>query len=514
VTRDERLFSLANIHRQYIACRRNKRNTVNALRFEARQEMNLLELRDALAERSYEPGRSVCFFVERPKLREIFAADFRDRVVHHVLVSYLEKSWERVFIHDSYACRKGKGVHAAVARLQTFMRQATANGTRCAWTLQLDIRNYFMTIDRGRLFAMLGARLDPRRADDADARWLTEKLVFHDCTRDPVIKGDPRLIERLPPHKTLFRAPPDTGLPIGNLNSQFFANVYLNALDQFVKHTLKCRWYLRYCDDFVLVARTPEQLRDWKGRIADFLVERLALELNPTRERLRPVADGVDFLGYIVRPFHLLVRRRVVGHLREALSKSEKRLLVRWQRAALYRFDGEALDALQASLASYLGHLKRASSRRLVAATWARHAWLDGYFELDRSALRLKRRDRAPQGAKTVLAQYRHWLQAFPGDVVLMQVGAFVERLQWPPRRIRADAAVSLRESGLRRMRATRRGAVEGFPLPQLRRRVAAILAAGQDVTFVGQAGESGTRVMARRPVARWVRDQAEAPAL
>ena len=158
MTKDEGLFSQAFIHRQTIACRRNKRNTVNALRFEARQELNLLELRDALAERSYEPGRSVCFFVERPKLREIFAADFRDRVVHHVLVSYLEKSWERVFIHDSYACRKGRGVHAAVARLQAFMRQATSNGTREAWTLQLDIRNYFMTIDRQRLFAMRAGR--------------------------------------------------------------------------------------------------------------------------------------------------------------------------------------------------------------------------------------------------------------------------------------------------------------------------------------------------------------------
>ena len=189
MTKDEGLFSLANIHRQYIACRRNKRNTVNALRLEARQELNLLELRDALAERAYEPGRFVCFFVERLKLREIFAADLRDRVVHHVLVSYLEKTWERVFIHDSYACRKGKGVHAAVARLQAFMRQATANCTRCAWTLQLDIRNYFMSIDRRRLFAMLDARLDARRADDADARWLTEKLVLHDCTQSPVCRN-------------------------------------------------------------------------------------------------------------------------------------------------------------------------------------------------------------------------------------------------------------------------------------------------------------------------------------
>jgi hypothetical protein len=124
------LFSLENLVRPYEACRRHKRNTANALRFEARQELNLLALRDELSERSYQPGRSVCFFVKRPKLREVFAADFRDRVVHHVLVSHLEEIWEPVFIHDSYACRRGKGVHAGVARLQRFMRQATANGTR------------------------------------------------------------------------------------------------------------------------------------------------------------------------------------------------------------------------------------------------------------------------------------------------------------------------------------------------------------------------------------------------
>lgn len=258
-TKDESLFSLANIQRQYIACRRNKRNTANALRFEARQEMNLLALRDALVDRSYEPARSVCFFVQRPKLREIFAADFRDRVVHHVLVGFLEGIWEPLFTHDSYACRKGKGVHAAVARPQQFMRQATANGTRPAFTLQLDIRNYFMSIAKPRLLQRVAAKLNPRRPDHEEALWLAEKLVFHDCTHEPVLKGDPRLLDRLPAHKTLFRAPPGKGLPIGNLNSQFFANVYLNALDQFVKHELKCRWYLRYCDDFVLVAESAAQ---------------------------------------------------------------------------------------------------------------------------------------------------------------------------------------------------------------------------------------------------------------
>jgi len=126
------IFSLANIHRQYLQCRRNKRNTLNALRFEYGLEENLARLREKLEGRSYTPSRSVCFFAPGPKLREIFAADFRDRVVHHVLVNHLERIWEPRFIHDSYACRRGKGVHAAVQRLQQFVRQATANGTRRA----------------------------------------------------------------------------------------------------------------------------------------------------------------------------------------------------------------------------------------------------------------------------------------------------------------------------------------------------------------------------------------------
>ncbi|MEI7465012.1 MAG: RNA-directed DNA polymerase [Burkholderiales bacterium] len=501
------LFSLENVYRQYIACRRNKRNTANALRFEARQELNLLALRDTLADRSYEPTRSVCFFVRRPKLREVFAADFRDRVVHHVLVGHLEKIWEPVFIHDSYACRKGKGVHVAVERLQQFMREATANGTRPAFTLQLDIRNYFMSIDKQRLYDMVAARLRPQNPVDAEALWLTHKLVFHDCTVAALLKGDPALIDRLPPHKTLFRAPPGKGLPIGNLNSQFFANVYLNALDQFVKHELKCRWYLRYCDDFVLVAESAETLQGWKARIEHFLAQRLLLQLNPSRERLRPVGDGVDFLGYIVRPFHLLVRRRVVGHLREVLARNRRLLVVDHAQTTEYRFDAQALDALRASLASYLGHLRRASCRRLVRAICDANPWLDAFIELNQQTLDLRRRDVPPQSARTVQAQYRHWQREFAGDRVLMQVGAFAEQLQWPPRRIAKSQPLASPIPGgaLRRLGPTRRGAVHGFPLAQLGRRVAEVVAAGQSVTFVAQRGESGGGLMRRVPVARWV---------
>jgi len=139
----------------------------------------------------------------------------------------------RPILHDSYACRRGKGVHAGVNRLRQFIRQATRNGTRSAWYLQLDIHNYFMSIDKDVLFSLLAPKID-----DDDALWLTRVLVYHDCTQDYVIKGDPAMLDKIPTHKTLFKTAPNKGLPIGNLNSQFFANVYLNGLDQFVKHTV------------------------------------------------------------------------------------------------------------------------------------------------------------------------------------------------------------------------------------------------------------------------------------
>lgn len=499
------LFSLENLVRQYEACRRHKRNTANALRFEARQELNLLALRDELCSRSYQPGRSVCFFVKRPKLREIFAADFRDRVVHHVLVSHLETIWEPVFIHDSYACRRGKGVHAGVARLQQFMRQAAANGTREAWALQLDVRSYFNTIDKKTLFEMLAARLDARRQTDAEALWLCQQLVFHDCTQAPAFKGDPALVNQLPPHKTLFRAPPGKGLPIGNLNSQFFANVYLNALDQFVKHELKCRWYLRYCDDFVLLAHSREQLLEWRERIADFLRERLALQLNDKRQRLRPVADGVDFLGYIVRPFHLLVRRRVIGHLREKLDRFRRELVHERDTLTAWRFDAERLDALQATLASYLGHLRYAACQRLLDDLWCAQPWITTFLELDRTKLTLRRRDLPVRRARNVLAQYRRWIDEFGSDEVWIQVGAFVERLQWPPRRhTRREAGQQRDGGGLRRLRPTRRGAFAGFPMAQLPRRLGARVASGKSVLLVAQNGTMDERLMQRMPLLRW----------
>jgi len=242
------VFAYEHLYRAYLDCRKTKRNTPAALRFEMNVEAELYHLQLELQERTFHPSTSECFITSTPKLREVFAAAFRDRITHHLLVRALERRWEPVFIYDSYASRPGKGIHLAVQRLQQFTRQATRNATQPAWYLQLDIRNFFMTIRKPILDDLVAAR-----CPDEALRWLAHTLIFHDPTTDYRQTCAPALWRGLPRHKSLFGAPPDCGLPIGNLTSQFFANVYLNGLDQFVKHTLKCRWYLRYVDDFLLL---------------------------------------------------------------------------------------------------------------------------------------------------------------------------------------------------------------------------------------------------------------------
>lgn len=369
------LFSFSNIHNCWLKCRRRKRNTLNALRFELDLERNLLRLERELKTKSYRPARSVCFAVEKPKLREIFAAEFRDRVVHHILVDYLEKIFEPKFIFDSYACRKGKGTHRAAARLQTFARRVTANSTRPAFYLQLDLKSYFVSINKGILLDLVR-----RRVADPDALWLAEVVINHDCAADFILKGKPGLLALLPPHKTLFKAPPGRGLPIGNVTSQFFANVYLNELDQFVKRGLRVKHYIRYVDDFILLSEDREQLALWKEKIAEFIREHLKLEIHPEKQRIAPVSDGMDFLGYIVRPGYMLVRKRVVRNFKRKMAELEKSAV----KGGVLEFKPELVKKANAAAASYLAHLSHAASYRLKTALAGRYGFMGEFKRASR----------------------------------------------------------------------------------------------------------------------------------
>jgi RNA-directed DNA polymerase len=362
--------SLRELHAAWLRARRHKKPSANQFSFDALWIDKLIGLQARLNSGSWEPGPSTCFISTRPKAREIHAPDFSDRVVHHWLIPQLERVYEPTFIHDAYSNRRGKGTHAAVERLASFVRQVES-GQGGGWYLQLDIRNFFNSIHRPALYRMLKERMT-RHGLILPVRQAVHALLRRSPTAAGVLYECTAAARALvPDYKRLENAAPGCGIPIGNLSSQFFANVYLDALDQFVKHELRAPRYLRYVDDFVLVHQSREQLLAWRGAIEHFLSEHLRLALKPD-ERLKPLASGIDFLGYVVYPTHTVVRRRVVAHAREKLDA--------WARAHvrgahLVATAGE-LEQLRSICASYAGHFSHANSWRLRRQLRARYPWL------------------------------------------------------------------------------------------------------------------------------------------
>ncbi|WP_310171154.1 RNA-directed DNA polymerase [Pseudomonas extremaustralis] len=302
-------FSFEALVQAYLDCRRNKRSSRNALTFELNLERNLMQLHTELNEKSYQPGQSICFVVTHPKPREVWAADFRDRIVHHLLYNHIGPRIERSFIADSCACITGRGTLYAAQRLEAKIRSITQNWSRPAHYLKCDLANFFVTIDKRVLSQQLVRRIQ-------EPQWLAlaQQILMHDPRENYLLHSPPRLVNRVPQHKRLATQPSYLGLPIGNLSSQFFANLYLDTLDQHVKHQLRARHYIRYVDDFVLLHQSPEQLSTWLKELSAFLPERLGVRLNPSKTIHQPVCRGVDFVGQVIKPWHRTTRRRTVLH--------------------------------------------------------------------------------------------------------------------------------------------------------------------------------------------------------
>ncbi len=362
--------TLREIFNAWRAARRGKKPSKNQQGFDATWIDGLLEIQRQINCGAWQPRRSACFIAVRPKAREIHAPDFADRVVHHWLVPQLEAIWEPLFIFDSYANRKGKGSHAAVQRLQKFVRQVES-GQGGGWYLQLDIHNFFNSIHRHSLWVDMKSKL-MRAGVSSEVMRTTHALLRRSPLHAGVANhGTAQERAMVPPHKRLENARAGCGLPIGNLSSQFLANVYLDKLDQFAKHVLKAKRYLRYVDDFVLVHRDRDQLEAWLAQIEAFLARELQLKLKPDI-RLRPLEDGIDFLGYIVRPTHTLVRRRVVSHARTALARWE----VDHIRDGHVIATPQQIRGIKSVMASYAGHFRHADSRKLQKSITARFHWI------------------------------------------------------------------------------------------------------------------------------------------
>ena len=306
-------YSFELLLRAYLDCRKHKRNTGSALVFEQDLERNLWQLHHELNSGTYRPGRSICFVITRPKAREVWAADFRDRIVHHLLHNQIGHRFYVRFIADSCACITGRGTLYAAERLESKVRSITQNWSRPAFYLKLDLANFFVAIDKGILRDLIAARV-------TEPFWLTlaETILFHDPRLDFEYRGDVAGLDLVPAHKRLTNQPAHLGLPIGNLSSQFFANIYLDRLDQFVKHGLRCKHYIRYVDDFVLLHESAQWLNDARHHIEQHLDMALAARLNPKKTILQPIERGIDFVGQVIKPWRRVTRRKTFN---EALRR-------------------------------------------------------------------------------------------------------------------------------------------------------------------------------------------------
>lgn len=481
------LFTYNNIYRAYLDCRKRKRNKQSALAFEFNAEQNLLELTRELVQKTYRPFPSFCFIAQNDKHREVFAADFRDRVVHHFLVRRLEKIWEPIFIHDSFACRKGKGTHAAVKRLQSFARKVTTNQTRHAWFCQLDIRAFFPSIDRQ---ILLDQHL--QRLKNKDLRWLSEIIIMHDPSKDPVFNCSKDKWLRVPAQKSLFSVPEGKGLPIGNLTSQFFANVYLNVLDQYVKHKLKARYYVRYVDDLVLLHEDRQRLEQWKMNIAEFLKNSLKLELNPNRQIVRPISNGINFLGYIIRPSHLYVRRRTINRCKLSVWNQTKQMQQIKCNKHSIEFCPENYEKLYRTLSSYFGAFSHASCHKLIQSLLNKFTVLNALFV--NCGHKVIKRWKINYRPANLYAQYHFFRAKFRG-VIIFQVGCFFELYN-------QDALWAGRNIGMKRIRP-RKGfyARCGFHIDVLERfmcrtsKIPVLYVFQSDYVHGGLAERIGTRI-------------------
>jgi hypothetical protein len=350
-----------------MACRKNKRNTINQLEFEINLLDNLWSLQNELESKNYKIGKSLCFLTSSPKLREIFASDFKDRIVHHILVKELEPFYENFFIDDVYNNRKNRGTHKAIKKAKKYM-----NATHKGYYLQLDIKGFFYNIDKNILFMKIfndiqGTVASALLGDGAKAPfprkeivWLTNKIIYHDPTRNYIFKGDKSKLSLLPNHKTLFKIPKSKGLPIGNLTSQFFANVYMNDFDNFVKRRLKVKHYIRYVDDFVLFDTSKERLQELYIEIRNYLHFNLKLELRADT-KLKKHSDGLDFLGYIIRENYILTRQRVVKNY-----KYKKANYLQNYENQKGEMSLEEIKKFLSVQASFVSHIKHSNSFNLI----------------------------------------------------------------------------------------------------------------------------------------------------
>jgi retron-type reverse transcriptase len=329
-----RVIDWSNLLLAYRKAAKGKRGKGSAAAFEHQVADRLLELQRELADFSYRPGGYVHFMIHDPKQRLISAAPFRDRVVHHALCNVIEPIFERQLIPDSYANRRLKGTHKAIERLQAFSREYR-------YVLRIDIVKHFPSIDHAIMRDILAETIE-----EDEMLWLIERILQ---SGEGVLANEYEMVYF--PGDDLFAINRPRGLPIGNLTSQFWSNVYMTPLDRFVTQTLRCPGYLRYVDDFALFSDSKRQLYEWKRAIIEFLC-RLRLTIHEPQAQVVPCVHGIPWLGFVVYPTLRYPKARNV-------VKFSRRLRARWAEYCAGKISFAEFDA---SVKGWINHVRFADS--------------------------------------------------------------------------------------------------------------------------------------------------------
>lgn len=350
-----------------------KRKTTDEHSFEVNDIDNIVNLKNTILARRYKPSRGVAFIIHDPVTREVFAAPFIDRVVHHFLFKFTNTWWEPRLWRGSYSCRLGKGTLYGIQDLQRNMRRATENGTKNAYVLKRDLRGYFMSLERTRLFERVLWGLDRQFIKPSQLsrtiKYLWKEVIFDDPCQGVTIRGRRSDWDGLPPEKSLFNQPKGRGIVIGNLTSQLLSNIYLDQLDRFVVYNLGLKNYGRYVDDFYVVIRAEEL----KGALSKMdearqFLNKLGLSMHPKKQYNLRASDGVDFLGAKVYWDHILPGERISENFARSLYELET--------------TGKGKTA---SVTSYDGHLAHYNSHKLIKKVFDGLGWDYNYPKLPKN---------------------------------------------------------------------------------------------------------------------------------
>ena len=320
----EDIISIKNLCQAWREFVRGKKSRNDVAEFSLNLPQNILELHEDLRTKTYQHGRYEAFSISDPKPRSIHKATVRDRLLHHAIYRILYLHFDRRFIYDSYSCRYGKGTHKALNRFKQFVGQVSKSNSRTSWVLKCDVRKFFASIDQATLVEIV-----KKHISDPDLIWLIQRIL-----------------------ESFQSIGPGKGLPLGNLTSQLLVNVYMNEFDQFVKHELKQKYYLRYADDFVIMHQDRNLLLEVLPKIHDFLEQKLKLTLHPSKIFLQTATSGVDFLGWVHFPNHRVLRTTTKKRMFKKLEVSPKSEVIQSYLGLLgwgngYKISSKVLESKQ-----------------------------------------------------------------------------------------------------------------------------------------------------------------------